>query len=247
MVRFKQVSRIFLLSLTLLSTVQPSIIMAMQPGNQRQNQRAQARQPQRNHSLKAEIAGIFAFLIITGIVLYLVKKIGFDQANEFLNHPRNPQPEPQPIPRPNPIPQPTPQPIPQPQPRPQPHPHNQQNNAQDNCPICLSSPQDVGPEQVYITACCNNFICKNDIDKLERTAHEEYLTFQNPEWRTLYSESPEFTGWPDTHEHATCPICRHNPLQAVKGQKIEVQPAPAPVPAPTPAPALLCPTSPSLG
>lgn len=233
MVRFKQTIKLFLLSLTILMTIQPTFVAAMQP-----NQAAQPTPTQRlraqKRSIKKEIITAIALFAITGLMFYLIKKIGFD-APENPNPNPNPNPVPQPQPQQAPQPRPAPQPAPKPNPKPAPVPKPTIPH-EEKCAVCLKHPRKIGPEQIYTTTCCKRFICKNDIDRMEQDAHEWCLNYKNPEWRTNYSNLPDFAGWPtqeqQDRDHAACPVCRHYPLNAVKAH-VASQPVPAPVISPT--------------
>ncbi len=54
-----------------------------------------------------------------------------------------------------------------------------------------------------------------DADRLEREAQELHENRKDREWCRTYSQSPDFTGWPEDLEHGKCPFCRHYPLKVV--------------------------------
>jgi len=91
----------------------------------------------------------------------------------------------------------------------------EENILNEDCPICMVPFHALGQHQAYRTTCCNQLICKTDIDKLEQNAQELFQRLNDSQLRREFAESADFTGWPeaDIDGRCSCPFCRIHPLR----------------------------------
>ena len=93
----------------------------------------------------------------------------------------------------------------------EPRPVNQAEIPQD-CLICATSFNELGAAAICSTDCCKQIICRCDVDTMEQGAYNLFVKIRDPEFRRIYSQSPDFHGWENIQPLATCPFCRHYPL-----------------------------------
>lgn len=85
------------------------------------------------------------------------------------------------------------------------------------CPICMKTVSELGGiDQMMITQSCQQLICLQDFNRINREAQNMYEVYHDPILREAYEASSNFTGWPSQQEQdrqsAQCPYCRAYPF-----------------------------------
>lgn len=86
----------------------------------------------------------------------------------------------------------------------------------DACPICMEEAKKFKAGQILITQCCKKFICKPDLQELEKTAQQLWNDVTNQEWRDQYILTDEYRerDFPKPREpKAECPLCKAYPVK----------------------------------